>query len=629
MADMLNVAVSGLKAFQRALDTTSHNIANATTPGYSRQRVNMSTSPPQTLGTFSVGTGVTVGGIERSYDAIVTTQLRTSSSGYSRLSSYAEKAEALNNLFSDTTTGLSASLQKFVNAIQGVANTPNSTAARQVLLSEAEGIKTRLQTYDRRLDTIEADVNSRLVSEAATISSAAVTIARLNEQIVTAQSTTGEAPNDLLDARDQALTELATHINVSAVPQGDGALNVFIGTGQSLVLGGIAASIGTQGDPFDPTRQTLVYRTAGSSVDLSGVLSGGSVGGLMDFRRELLDPARNQLGQIALGLTSVVNAQHREGMDLKGALGGDFFAMGGVLVAPSGNNTGTGTAAVTRTGAGQLTDNDYILQFSAGSWSLRDATSGAAVAMTGAGTVGSPFVADGMSIVVGGTPVDGDRFKLQPTAGAIAGMNVLITDPASIAAAAPIRSAAGISNAGTGLISAGEVLDPTNAQLRSGVTLQFIDATHYSVNGAGSFTYTAGGNIDVNGWRVAITGAPQTGDTFTVSDNTGGVGDNRNALELAGLLGKGVLTNGTESLASATSRLVGGIGVATNQAQVGRDAQQIILDDAVATRESVSGVNLDEEAANLMRYQQAYAAAAQVIRVTQELFDTLMNATRR
>jgi flagellar hook-associated protein 1 FlgK len=249
--------------------------------------------------------------------------------------------------------------------------------------------------------------------------------------------------------------------------------------------------------------------------------------------------------------------------------------------------------------------------------------------MTGAGTAGSPFLADGMSIVVGGTPADGDRFKLQPTAGAIAGMNVLITDPASIAAAAPIRSAAGISNAGTGLISAGEVLDPTNVQLRSGVTLQFIDATHYSVNGAGSFTYTAGGNIDVNGWRVAITGAPQAGDTFTVSDNIGGVGDNRNALELAGLLGKGVLTNGTESLTSATSRLVGSIGVATNQAQVGRDAQQIILDDAVATRESVSGVNLDEEAANLMRYQQAYAAAAQVIRVTQELFDTLMNATRR
>jgi flagellar hook-associated protein 1 FlgK len=629
MADMLSVAVSGLKAFQRALDTTSHNIANASTPGYSRQTVNMATNPPQTLGTFSVGTGVSVGSIDRSYDAIVTTQLRTSSSGYSRLSSYAEKAEALNNLFSDTTTGLSASLQKFVNAIQGVANTPNSTAARQVLLSEAQGLTTRLQSYDQRLDSLEADVNSRLANEAVAITSTAAAIARLNEQIVTAQATTGQAPNDLLDARDKAVTELAAHVNVSTVAQGDGAINVFIGTGQSLVLGSNAAAIATQGDPYDPTRLTLVYQTAGGTVDLRGVLSGGSVGGLMDFRREMLDPARNQLGQIAIGLASAVNAQHREGMDLRGAFGGDLFAVGAVAVSASTANSGTGTVSVTRTSAGALTPNDYVLQYSGSAWSLRDATSGATVAMTGAGTVGSPFVADGLAIVVGGTPASGDRYLVQPTASAIQGMSVLITDPAKIAAAVPIRTAVGTANVGGATISAGEVLDPTNAQLRSTVQLQFIDATHYSVNGSGSFVYTAGGNVDINGWRVAISGAPQAGDTFTIGDNAGGVGDNRNALELASVLGKGVLSNGAESLGAATSRFVGGIGVATNQAQMSRDAQEIIHDDAVAENDSVGGVNLDEEAANLLRYQQAYQAAAQVIRVTQEMFDALLNATRR
>jgi flagellar hook-associated protein 1 FlgK len=629
MADLLSTGVSGLRAFQRALDTTSHNIANAATPGYSRQRVELATRPPETFGSGFIGNGVDVSGVTRYYDQLLATQTRTAASSLSRLDVYASKSQALSDLFGDSATGLSASLQKFVNSIQGVANSPTSTAARQVMLSEAEGLKQRLQTYDTRLGELDSEINSRLTAEAATITSDAQSIARLNGQIVVAQNSTGQTPNDLLDERDRLLADLATHVNVDAVRQADGSVNVFVGSGQALVLGSNATTLVTQRDPYAGERLTIASKSGTTTVDLSNTLGGGSLGGILDFRREMLDPTRNELGQIAVGLVSVVNAQHREGVDLSGNLGTDLFAVGAVEVSPNLHNSGTGAVSATRVDTGALTSLDYEMTWSGSAWSLRRRDTGAAVPMTGTGTVGDPFLADGMAIVVGGATAAGDRFQIRPTATAVAGMKVLVTDPSRVAAAAPIRTAAASGNLGDAQISAGEVLDAANPQLRSGVTLQFIDATHYSVNGAGSFAYTSGANIDINGWRVSLSGTPAAGDSFSVANNAGGVGDNRNALALASVLGQGVLAGGTESLNGAATRFVGGIGVTAGQSAASRDAQQIIADSTAAAADSVSGVNLDEEAANMLRFQQAYQAAAQTIRITQELFQTLLDATHR
>jgi flagellar hook-associated protein 1 FlgK len=628
VADILSTGISGLRAFQRALDVTSHNIANVSTPGYSRQRVELQTREPERYGSGFVGTGVDVSTITRSYDELLSTQMRSATSSSSRLDVYASKAQVLNDLFSDSSTGLSVSLQRFTDAVQGVSNEPTSTSARQVLLSEAQGLTQRLKTYDTRLNDMSAEISSRLRTEAATISTIADSIARLNDQIVSAQSA-GHSPNDLLDARDQQLASLSEHLSVQVVKQDNGAWNVFVGNGQSLVLGNQPAKIVARADAQDPSRLTIAYQSGATTSDMTSTISGGSLGGLLDFRREMLDPVRNQLGQIAVGVAAAVNSQQREGMDLHGILGGDLFSLGAVGVQPASGNSGSGTVAVTRTDIGALTANDYIMEYNGSAWTARRADTGVAVTLSGAGSVASPFVAEGLSIVVGGTPVAGDSFKVMPTAGAINGMNVLIADPARIAAAAPIRTGANLSNAGTATISAGEVLDATNPALRSNVSIAFIDATHYSVNGAGSFAYSAGGNIDVNGWRVAIAGAPAAGDTFTVSDNAGGVGDNRNMLAMTRALSQGFLSGGSESIDAAVSRFVSGIGVATNQAQVGADAQQVILQDSQAAVDGVSGVNLDEEAANMLRYQQAYQAAAQVIRITQEMFDTLLRATQR
>jgi flagellar hook-associated protein 1 FlgK len=404
---------------------------------------------------------------------------------------------------------------------------------------------------------------------------------------------------------------------------------VFIGNGQSLVLGADVNQLATIQDPFDPTRLGIAMETQGGAIDVTRNIAGGVVGGLLDFRSQQLDPAHNALGRISVALTDIVNSQHGAGLDLTGALGGDFFSIGGVETLASSLNGGAGAVAVTRADVGGLTDRDYILERTGGGWSLRDAGTGAPVAMTGSGTAADPFVADGLEIVVSGAASTGDEFMIRPTRAAVSGLDVLISDPARVAAAAPIRSAVNPTNTGRGAITPGQVIDPTNPQLRATATIEFLTPTTYSINGAGSYTYTDGGPIDINGWRVQISGSPAVGDRFTVSDNSSGSGDNRNALALANALQRPVLNGGTSTLSAGVGQFVAGVGVATRQAQVNRDAQSIVYQENVKALDSVSGVNLDEEAANLLKYKQAYQAAAQLIRVADTLFQTLLGATQR
>ena len=630
MADLLSTGVSGLLAFQRALNTTSHNISNVSTDGYSRQRVLIGTRPALAYGNGWVGQGANVQTTQRVYDDFVGAQTRATSSSLEHLDIYASNAERLNNMFGDSANGLSATLQKFINAFQTVSNSPASIPARQVLLSEADTLQQRLQFFDSRLEEIGNEVNSRIKAEVAEVNSLAQGIARLNNEITAGIARTGgQPPNDLLDQRDRLLDELSQKISVNTVRQDGGTVNVFVGSGQPLVLGANVNQLTTAQDPFDSTRLTVALQTPGSSVDISRNVSGGSLGGLLDFRSEQLDPAHNALGRIAVALTDVVNTQHREGMDLSGGLGGDFFAVGNAEVLENSLNSGSGTVAAARADVGALAGRDYILEMTAGGWELRDSLTGAAVPMTGTGTAADPFVAEGLELEVGGAADVGDTFLIRPTRGAIVNMDVLIADPSRIAAAAPIRTGADAGNSGSGAISAGEVLDSTNAQLRAPATIEFTSANTYSINGAGSFTYTAADNIDVNGWRVQISGSPAVGDSFTVSDNTSGTGDNRNALLLADALKAPVLNGGTTSLSSAVGEFVGGVGVATRQAQINRDAQSVVYEESLAAKEAVSGVNLDEEAANLLKYQQAYQAAAQLIRVADTMFQTLLAATER
>lgn len=629
MADLLNTSISGLLAFQRALDVTSHNITNANTPGYSRQLPDFQTRTPQYLGGNWVGSGADVSAVNRAYDNFLSSQARSASSAYNQSNTYATQAARVSNLFGDTTTGMSASMQKFVNALQAVADSPNSSAARQTMLSEANSMVERLKSYDSSLKSLDSQVNASISSEADTISSLATGIAELNKQIATGYAQSGQAPNDLLDQRDRLIDQLSTHVNVSVVKMDDNQLNVFIGNGQPLVVGADAAKVVTTSDPYDPTRKNLAVRSSVGTIDITKSLSGGSLGGILSFRSEMLDPARNTIGKLSVALADVMNEQHNAGMDLNGNMGGDFFSVGDVVVRANANNTGTSSATVTRSNVGALTNSDYILTNTSSGWSLRNAATGATVPMTGTGTAGDPFVADGLSIVVSGTAGVGDSLKILPTAGAVSAMQVLVTDPNEIAAAAPIAASATAGNQGNGTITAGEVLNPTNPALRTSATITFTSATTYTVSGDPTvYTYTAGSNIDANGWRVQINGTPAAGDSFTVRDNSNGSGDNRNMLLLAGLMNEPVMNNGTTSLSQGIGQFVGDIGVKTNAAQVTAAAQKVVSEEAQESMQAVSGVNLDEEAANLLRYQQAYMAISQMIKIADSCFQSVLDATR-
>lgn len=631
MADLLNTSISGLLAFQRALDTTSHNIANANTVGYSRQLPDFVTRQAQQAGSGWVGNGVDVSTIRRAYDDFLAGQARTSSSQYHQSNTYATQAERINNLLGDSGTGLSASLQNFVNAWHSVADSPTSIPARQTLLSQAQTLVDRMNSYDSSLRSFESQVNGSLEREAATITILARNLAQLNEQISGAYAQSRQPPNDLLDQRDRLIDDLSTHLNVNVVMQEDYSANIFVGNGQPLVVGRTHSTMAATPDAFDPTRRSISILSAQGAVEIQGSLSGGTLGGMLEFRTQMLDPARNTLGLLSVSLTEVMNQQHAAGMDLDGALGGEFFSIGGVEVQASSNNSGTGGALVTRLpgSAGALTTHDYLLVSTSGGWNLRRLDNGATIPMTGSGSATDPFLAEGLSIVVSGTPGLADQLLLKPTAAAVSGLQTLITDPARIAAAAPIVSAASAGNTGSGIISPGEVLDAGHAQLRSPVTIDFTSATSYTIGTDPTvYTYEAGADIDVNGWRVTISGSPAAGDSFTVGNNLTGSGDNRNALKLAEVLLQPVMNQGKTSLNAGVGAFLGDVGVKTNQMQVARDAQKVVADEAAGALQSVAGVNLDEEAANLIRYQQAYMAMSQMIRVADTLFQSILQAVR-
>jgi flagellar hook-associated protein 1 FlgK len=628
MPDMLGTGLSSLRALQRALDTTAHNIANVSTEGYTRQRVEFATRQPQAYGSTWIGSGVNAVSVRRVYDQFLSQQARSSSANLSRLDTYAAQAGRLDSLLGDGDNGLSASLQSFTDAINEVSSTPSSISARQVLLAEGNALAERLKGYDSRLREMSADVDSQLVGQAGEINVLAQGVARLNGQINASIQQTGQPPNDLLDQRDKLIDQLSQKVGVTVVPEGEATLNVFIGTGQPLVLGTTASQITTAKDPLDAERVQLALQTPSGSVDISRSVSGGELGGLLDWRKQMLDPARNELGRITLAVTSQVNAQHREGMDLTGALGGDFFNVGPVGVVPATTNASGATATATRVDLGALNTNDYVVTRAGTGYAVRCQDTGVSVAFTGTGTGADPLLFDGLSVVVGAGVADGDQFVVHPTRDAIQGFGVAITDPAKIAAAAPLRTAGAAANAGSGTIGQAEVLTP-GATLLNPVDIVFTSATTYSVNGGADQAFTAGGNIDVNGWRVQISGAPATGDTFTVRTNAGAVGDNRNAFALADAMKAGVIEGGTVSVASAVERMTGDLGLQTRAAQMSRDAEASVNESDLAARDAVSGVNLDEEAANMLRYQQAYQAAAQIISAANQMFDTLINAVRR
>jgi len=629
MADILNIGLSALLAQQRALTTTANNIANASTAGYSRQRVELTTRETERLGRDFVGTGVDIGLTRRLSDEILADQLRTAAGGFRRAEAFVSLAGSLDDLLAGAETGLTATIQAFANALQDVSNDPSSTASREALLSEARNLVARFDAMDQRMSELADEVRTRMGAAAADITSLGADLAEINRQLIAAGTATGRpAPSELLDERDRLLEKLAGFVQVETAQQRDGTTSVFIGTGQVLVLGGDSATLAVAPGTADPLQPQVVLRGIGPDVNVTQFVTGGELGGVVDFAREMLAPARSELGRIAVGLVSTVNAAHRNGMDTEGQLGGDFFSIAAPQTFSNAANSGSGTVTVTIGGAAALEPTNYRLTFNAGVYTLQRVDNGAVVPMSGAGTVANPFVAEGLRIVVGGVPAAGDQFFLKPLEQVGGTIALNVTRSADIAAAAPTRTSAALANTGTASISAGRIIDVTNPSLLTTATIAFINPTTYSINGAGAFAYTPGADIDINGTRVQITGTPAAGDQFVIQSNAGGTGDNRNVQDLIARLRDSVF-NGDVSLQDASAALITTVGSRTAEATSQRDVQQLVLDQNRDRLESVRGVNLDEEAADMLRFEQLYQAAARVMSVADGLFQTLLNALVR
>lgn len=642
--DIFGTSISALNSAQFGLATTQHNIANANTAGYNRQQIIVSARPAQLSGAGFLGQGSDVSTIKRVYNEFLAGQVMSGQGQASNLDSYYTQIQQIDNMLADPTAGVAPALQDFFSAANGVSNTPESSAARQTMLSSAQSLASRFQSMNQRLTDISDSINGQISTSVTTINSYAQQIATLNNNVALALAASGgKPPNDLLDQRDLLISQLNQEIKVSVIKQGDGSLNLFIGSGQSLVVGAQAYGLQTVQSSSDPSKLEVATGAGGGNVIQlqQNSIQGGKLGGTLAFRSQSLDSAQNSLGLVAMGLAGTFNQQHQLGQDLNGALGVNFFAQPVPVVNKNSANTGTAAIGTSVSDYSKLTGSDYTLAYDGANYTLTRLSDNT---VTTSATL--PLAVDGLNIsLTSGAPAANDSFLIRPTVNGAQSIAVAITDPAKVAAAAPILASTGLTNSGTGNISAGTVNPPppvtadpahplTDLNLKQPVTITFTSATTFNVTGTGAglpavgVPYTDGNNITYNGWTVQITGAPGINDAFTVGPNTSASTDNRNALLLASLQTQKALLGGTANYQGVYSQLVSQVGNKTRELQVTSQAQNTMVQQTIQEQQSVSGVNLDEEAANLLRYQQAYQAAGKAMQIASTLFDTLLSLGR-
>lgn len=850
-----NIGISGLNAAQAGLLTAGHNISNASTVGYNRQYTVQTTNTPLFTGAGFFGQGTNVESIRRSYNDFLVKEVRIAETNVAELTTYAEQVSQIDNLLADPSAGLSPALQGFFKANEEAAANPASIPARQAFISAAQALVARFNALDQQLSHMRDGVNTQIASETGKINSLVAQVATLNDRILVAQAAASAQPaNDLLDQRDALISELNKEIKVSVQVESDGSYSVFFGSGQPLVVGTQTYQVMTKPSAEDLTKMDVALKApSGQVIDLpESLVTGGNLGGLLRFRSESLDVAQNNLGRVAIAMTTTINAQHRLGRDLDGDVAGDLFKAISptVLGAPAnvgdavmranitvsdyrveydgtdytvtrladGTRTtssgvpfvvdgirmsiasGTpqagdvfmvrpgelpanrvtklqgsgGSAVLSTTGSNlqTLTDTDYRLTMTAAGtftltrlsddtvWTGRGATAAAAIE-----ELTNQFSPQGFWLdVASGTPQVGDSFLIRPTRNAARDIALSVTDPRDVALAQGFRTGPAVTNAGTGKISAGNVLR-TDVALSSPVELSYDGASNtlsgfpvgstllvgntvykiesatqripyvpgnYSFNGVGinlsgspaggdtfvvnpapagpaagggntgsgaviagdvrttdslpaapiTLTYrqadtgaglparitgfpagatvtvrlangstreyemdssdgfsdaavfsdyvdfTDGATIEFNGMSFVISGNPAHGDSFTVGPNSAATGDNRNALALGKLQLTNTLGEGTTTFQSSYSSMVSLIGNKAREVDVTLTAQENLVKQGNDAIQSVSGVNLDEEAANLMRFQQAYQASAKMLEMSGQLFDLITSLGR-
>lgn len=642
-SNIFGIGQSALSAAQVGLSVTGHNIANASTPGYSRQVVIQGAAKAQNFGYGYLGQGTEISSVQRMFSELSNRQVLASQSSSSEISAYSAQMQRIDNLLADPSAGLAIVISDFFSSLQALSSSPSDAAARQAMLSAGNSLGQRFQSLDNQLRQINQDVNSEISTSVSVINAYAKQIGKLNDAIEKAQSADGNIPNDLMDQRDQIINDLNKEIKTTVVPESGGKYNVFIGNGLPLVIGTQTYALSTTPSPTNGTRLEIAYQTKNGPALLgASSLPGGRLGGLLQFRTESLDTIQTQLGHIAMTVANTFNNQHRAGLDSTGAAGSAFFTETNAEITASSNNTGVASISSTISDISKTVASDYRLQYNGIDYIVTRSSDNLARTYSSL-----PQEIDGLTIKINsGSFAAGDEYLIRPGLNSAANFDVALTNINKIAVGAPtVATRAAVANTGTGAINLKGISANYNAVIfsspialtyNSGTTsLSGFPATEaVTVSTSSSSTtypagsavpYTAGATVSFAGLSFQLKGSLNNGDQFTLSTtSTNAPGDNRNGLLLAGLRSANTMLDGTASYEGAFAQLVSYIGSKTNELAIIGAAENKILEQAIATQQSVSGVNLDEEATNLLRYQQAYQAASKMMQIANEMFDALL-----
>lgn len=652
-SNILNIGKSALAAAQVGISTTGHNIANAKTPGYSRQVVVQAAAQSQNFGYGFVGQGTEIASVTRIFNDILSAQAVRSQANSASVDTYRAQMTTIDNMLSNATAGLNPAMSDFFGAIQDLSANPSDLPTRQSMLSYAQSLASRFQTTNNRLNEIREGVNSQITSSVSLVNTYARQIAGLNDVIEKAVSANGNIPNDLMDQRDQLVLELSKQVKTTIVSQGQGGYNVYVGNGLPVVVGKETFNILTTPSPTDPSRLEVAYQS-NDKVTVLGVnsLPGGALGGLLQFRSESLDNIQNQIGQIAAVLGETFNSQHAQGLDLDGNLGTALFRMPVPEVNANAFNSGPSTTPANASpaivsaqivNAKALTTSDYKLQYDGTNYNITRLSDNTTQSFTSL-----PVNIDGLTISqTSGTMLAGDNFLIKPTQNIGSKFEVAITDPRKLAVGGSVLSGtANPANTGSASITtpiasssyaSSPIASSFNITFNAGapntltgfiatepVTVTTANGTSTTYAAGAPVTFTNGATITTAGMSFVISGTPNNGDQFTIAPGiVSGPSDNKNGLLLGSLQNADTIT-GNKSFSDAFGQMVNNVGNKTRELNILSVSESQVLEQITAAVQAESGVNLDEEATNLIRYQQAYQAAGKMMQIASQLFDVLL-----
>ncbi|WP_298940879.1 flagellar hook-associated protein FlgK [uncultured Psychromonas sp.] len=669
MADLLQIGLSGIYSSQASLATTSHNISNVSTEGYSRQTVDTSAAGAQRSSTNFIGSGSVISSIDRAYDQFAFTENVINTSSHAYYEQTYTQANQMDLLLSSDSTSATTSILNMFSSLSSVADNPSLLESRNVFLNDASSMVNQYNTLYSHLKTQYESINADIENSSDVITELAQSIASLNSQIsiVTGSASGGDA-NDLLDKRNLAITELSEYVNTSVVEADNNMVNIFIGSGQGLVMGNVSQSvIAVNGDP-DPTRKELALNFNGQATAINGNKLGSGVAALFNSRDNDLEVAMNQLGQSVIGLTHAINEQQKEGQTLNGEIGADIFndinSTQSMQKRVLSHDDGLGKAilSVRIDDLSELSADEFTLkvsEYTAGSTlsftvtnkttgasqdvSIADLSTEARVSIPGAG------ISIGIDSII--TPLEeGKEFTLRPTRNGAMEASVQENEPEKVAAAdAEIKAFTNTGNTGSAEFRVSAINNksdryymdedhPLTIKISSNTSSSEIAYNLFDKDGSqvnntelttsvdpltGKAVFVAGG-VEVE----MKAGFPVANDEVTLTFNETGEGDNRNMLAITDLQNAKVMNGNQASFQDVYNNMLSEVGAKTANADIAMQSASILKDQSFERIQNISGVNMDEEAANLMLYQQYYSASARVITVANEVFESLLQASR-